>query len=105
MTTNMTKHDKKMRKWTSLRERLIWTAPSGQRDAKRREIKLKTIKMESKENEKGAKWKQNLSKGTKRARKMGIVAGTFDLDRPIGAKGCKTLRNKAKNNQNEIKRR
>ena len=77
MTTNMTKHDKKMRKWTSLRERLIWTAPSGQRDAKRREIKLKTIKMESKENAKGAKWKQHRIKGNQKGTKNGNRCGNI----------------------------
>jgi hypothetical protein len=68
---------KQMRKWTSLRERLIWTAPSGQRDAKRREIKLKTIKMESKENEKGAKWKQNRIKGNQKGTKNGNRCGNI----------------------------
>ena len=53
-------------KWESLWEHLIWTAPSGQRGAKRCEIKPKTIKMKSKEGEQGAKWKQNRTKGNQK---------------------------------------
>ena len=88
-------------KWTFLRERLIWTAPPGQRGAKRRETEPNMIEMEAKDYEKEAKWKATPNQREPQDTKNDIAAKNFYLDRPtwLGRGGGAEGENVAKWNQ------